>query len=151
VSFIEGLILISVELMTVFLLAKHRKKLPSPFSIIGNRLESYFHGVISDYIATLLEQMKNNVESPKLIAALLDKPIRIVIDDLIQHPPAALSKLQSEAGGAISTGNALVDVAQVILPMFGKKGKMAAAGLSLLPVLQGQKKGNDSGKNPFDR
>lgn len=103
------------------------------------------------YIGSMIEGMQKDPESPKILAALLDKPIRLVIDDLIQHPPAALQKLQSEAGGAVSTGNALVDVAQVVLPMFGKKGKMAAAGLSLLPVLQGKQKSNDSGKNPFDR
>jgi hypothetical protein len=149
-SFLQELILISVELTGLFFLAKYHKKLPSPFSIVGKRLESYLNSVLTRYIASMLEEMQEDPETPKMIAAILDKPVRLIVDDLVQHPPAALSKLQSEAGGAVSTGNALVDVAQVVLPMFGKKGKLAAAGLSLLPVLQGKKQSNDSGKHPFD-
>jgi hypothetical protein len=86
---LQELILISVELTGLFFLAKYHKKLPSPFSIVGKRLESYLNSVLTRYIASMLEEMQEDPETPKMIAAILDKPVRL----LLQLSPSCSRKL----------------------------------------------------------
>jgi hypothetical protein len=148
---VEALILISVELTALFLIAKNFRKLPNPFSIVTKRIENWQSRVQMDFITSIIEGMQKDPEAPKILAALLDKPARILMDGLVKNPPGGLGKIVDMQ----STGNLLLDGAQVILPMFGAKGRMIAQGLPLLRNYKGlpgnKQEGNASGKNPFDR
>jgi hypothetical protein len=93
--------------------------------------------------------IENFAKEPQLIAAMIKKPLELVIEDFLKNPPGGIGKIIGD-GVATSSGDVLVDVGQLVLPMFGAKGKKLAQGLALLPLLRGKTKSNDSGKHPFD-
>ncbi len=134
-----------VTLIGLFFMLKYRKKLPNPLGFVADRVKSFANGMIDVKIASMLKVIQ---EEPQVLAQLLKKPLEILMEDLVKNPPKGLA---SSAQQLQSTGNALVDVAQVILPMFGAKGRMAAAALPLLPLLKNQKQSDGATKSPFDR
>jgi hypothetical protein len=125
---------------------KYYKKLPNPLGFVANRIEKWENHIITGYIASVLENFQ---KEPQLVAAMLKKPLELVIDDFLAHPPKGLSGFTSGAG-IQSSGNALVDIGQAVLPMFGAKGKKLAQGLAFLPLLANKGQSNTTGKNPFD-
>ncbi len=124
---------------------KYYKKLPNPLGFVAKRLVKWETGIMNDYIASIMEQFQ---KEPEVFAAMLKKPLELLADDFVKNRSKSLAGLGT---GILPTGNAMIDIAQVILPMFGAKGRMAAKALPLLPLLQGKKQSNDVGKNPFDR
>lgn len=104
-----------------------------------------------EFIGSVIEGIQKDPDSPKILAALLDKPARILMDGLMKNPPGGLGKIIDLQ----PTGDIILDGAQLLLPMFGRKGKMLAQGLPLLRnykgILGDKKEGNASTKNPFDR
>lgn len=134
-----------VTLIGLFFMLKYRKKLPNPLGFVADRAKSFANGIINAKIESLL---KDVTEHPEILANLMQKPLRLLVDDMIKNPPKGLA---GSAAQLQSTGNTLVDIAQVVLPMFGAKGRMAAAALPLLPLLKKEKTGDGGSKSPFDR
>jgi hypothetical protein len=126
---------------------KYYRKLPNPLGYLAKRIDNHAKRVATDYISSIME---NLAKEPQLVAAILQKPVRLLVDDLLKNPPKGIGKIIGDTA-IESSGNTLVDVGQFILPMFGPNGKKLAAGLRFLPLLQNKGKSNDSGKNPFDR
>jgi hypothetical protein len=139
-------ILIIVELTATFFMLKYRRKLPNPLGFVANRIETWLDGYTTRKMSSLIE---NFAKEPQLIAAMIKKPLELVIEDFLKNPPGGIGKIIGD-GVATSSGDVLVDVGQLVLPMFGAKGKKLAQGLALLPLLRGKTKSNDSGKHPFD-
>jgi hypothetical protein len=135
---------IIVELAATFFMLKYYRKLPNPLGFISKRLESYGKRVADDYMSSILKDLQ---EHPEIAANLMKKPLELLLTDLAKNPPKALS---DTVGQLESTGNVLLDVGQLILPFFGKKGQMAARALPLLTSLKKGTQSNASGKHPFD-
>ncbi len=120
--------------------------LPNPVQIVRKRVEKWAIRLADDYIMKFLAGMK---EHPETVAAILEKPVGLLVDRLIKKYEKELPA-GNLAGEMVSTGSVVGDVAQAVLPVFGKKGKMAAMGLRFLPFLKGRDKGNTTSKNPFE-
>jgi hypothetical protein len=137
--------IIIVELAATFFMLKYRKKLPNPLGFVSNRVKSFAKGMADDYMSSILKDLQ---EHPEIASNLLKKPLELLLEDLVKNPPKGLA---DKVGKMEMTGDLLVDAGQIFLPMFGKKGQMAAQALPLLRHLKGRGEGNSTSKNPFDR